>query len=192
MDKEYKVCTKCKVRKGVEEFCRSTYNTDGRAYWCRVCCSAANRAYRLKNKEEVSVKRQMQRKASANSVRERERKWYSANKESVLLRQQKHYIENKGARRASKQKYYKKHSKKILQKAKIRYQKDNRKVLANAAIKYAKQKGQVQAQSCEICGTIENVHAHHDDYGKPLMVRWLCATHHARHHAAVKTSGNNA
>lgn len=34
---------------------------------------------------------------------------------------------------------------------------------------------------CEICGN-EKVHAHHDDYAKPLNVRWLCPAHHAEWH----------
>jgi hypothetical protein len=34
---------------------------------------------------------------------------------------------------------------------------------------------------CEVCG-IEKVEAHHDDYSKPLQVRWLCKRHHCEHH----------
>jgi hypothetical protein len=30
---------------------------------------------------------------------------------------------------------------------------------------------------CEICGVSET-QAHHDDYSKPLEVRWFCRTHH--------------
>lgn len=36
-------------------------------------------------------------------------------------------------------------------------------------------------QPCEICGETK-VHAHHDDYSKPLDVRWLCVKHHTLHH----------
>lgn len=35
---------------------------------------------------------------------------------------------------------------------------------------------------CEICGTTENIRAHHDDYEKPLSVRWLCQKHHHQWH----------
>lgn len=38
-------------------------------------------------------------------------------------------------------------------------------------------------EPCEICGTTEKIHAHHDDYLKPLNVRWLCAAHHHQWHS---------
>lgn len=38
-------------------------------------------------------------------------------------------------------------------------------------------------EPCEVCGTENNVHAHHDDYLKPLNIRWLCAAHHHQWHA---------
>lgn len=36
-------------------------------------------------------------------------------------------------------------------------------------------------QPCEVCGA-EKSEAHHDDYTKPLSVRWLCRSHHRLHH----------
>lgn len=38
-------------------------------------------------------------------------------------------------------------------------------------------------EPCETCGTTKTVHAHHDDYAKPLNVRWLCAAHHRQWHS---------
>jgi hypothetical protein len=37
--------------------------------------------------------------------------------------------------------------------------------------------GRLIKQPCEICGDLK-VQAHHDDYAKPLEVRWLCKKHH--------------
>lgn len=40
-------------------------------------------------------------------------------------------------------------------------------------------------QPCELCGC-ERTQAHHDDYGQPLAVRWLCIPHHREFHAKAK------
>lgn len=46
--------------------------------------------------------------------------------------------------------------------------------------------GDLTPHPCEVCG-VSNVQAHHDDYSKPLEVRWLCVTHHNEHHKEEKT-----
>ena len=45
----------------------------------------------------------------------------------------------------------------------------------------ALKKGTIKKKSCEKCGD-KNTVAHHDDYEKPLEVRWLCEPHHYEHH----------
>jgi len=44
--------------------------------------------------------------------------------------------------------------------------------------------GRLIKQPCEVCGETL-VEAHHDDYSKPLDVRWLCRPHHLEHHGKV-------
>lgn len=44
-----------------------------------------------------------------------------------------------------------------------------------------KRRGKLVPQPCEVCGAAE-VEMHHDDYSKPLEVRWLCREHHMAHH----------
>jgi ribosomal protein S27AE len=41
--------------------------------------------------------------------------------------------------------------------------------------------GKLVRQPCEVCGATV-AQAHHDDYDKPLEVRWLCKPCHWAHH----------
>jgi hypothetical protein len=41
--------------------------------------------------------------------------------------------------------------------------------------------GKLFSEPCH-CGVQDGVHAHHDDYAKPLNVRWLCPAHHKQWH----------
>lgn len=50
---------------------------------------------------------------------------------------------------------------------------------AHTAVRSALRSGKLVRQPCEKCGSTHRVHAHHDDYSKPLEVRWLCPEHHA-------------
>lgn len=52
---------------------------------------------------------------------------------------------------------------------------------ARSAVANAVRDGRLLREPCEVCGK-EKVDAHHDDYSKPLQVRWLCRAHHAAHH----------
>jgi hypothetical protein len=52
------------------------------------------------------------------------------------------------------------------------------------AFYYALAKGTLIRQPCEICG--KKAQGHHEDYSKPLEVRWLCFRHHREaHHQTV-------
>lgn len=56
------------------------------------------------------------------------------------------------------------------------------KAKAQQLVSTAIRSGRLQKQPCEVCGSTTRIHAHHDDYGKSLDVRWLCALHHMREH----------
>ena len=57
--------------------------------------------------------------------------------------------------------------------------------LAELAVSRAIRAGRLIKGVCEVCGSANNIHGHHDDYSKQLDVRWLCALHHRRLHANV-------
>lgn len=60
--------------------------------------------------------------------------------------------------------------------------KNKHKLSAHRKVKSALFKGELLREPCEVCGEVKSI-AHHDDYSKPLDVRWLCQMHHMRHHA---------
>lgn len=54
---------------------------------------------------------------------------------------------------------------------------------AQAKFHYALSKGKLKkGDCCEICQRTSDIHAHHEDYKKPLDVRWLCRDHHMAWH----------
>jgi predicted transposase YbfD/YdcC len=40
-------------------------------------------------------------------------------------------------------------------------------------------------ESCGRCRSTKNIHAHHEDYSRPLNIVWLCAKHHKERHAEL-------
>jgi hypothetical protein len=61
------------------------------------------------------------------------------------------------------------------------------KAKARNAVSNALRDGRILRQPCEVCGA--KAQAHHDDYSKPLEVRWLCFQHH-RERAHKQTVGS--
>lgn len=59
---------------------------------------------------------------------------------------------------------------------------------ARRKVRHEIQMGRLVRQPCEICGEVLS-QAHHDDYSKPLEIRWLCISHHREHHAKAKAEG---
>jgi hypothetical protein len=58
------------------------------------------------------------------------------------------------------------------------------KVRAHEIVRRAIKSGALTRQPCIECGRSEDVHAHHEDYSRPLDVRWLCPRHHRMTHGA--------
>ena len=98
-------------------------------------------------------------------------------------------------------KYYAKHRERVLARVKARYRKTRETVqaydrqryrehrekwLARARVSIAVRKGDLTRGPCDKCGTTINIEGHHDDYSKPLEVRWLCSSHHKRFHAELR------
>jgi NMD protein affecting ribosome stability and mRNA decay len=53
---------------------------------------------------------------------------------------------------------------------------------ATSMVNNAIRDGKMRLMPCEVCGSDDRPHAHHDDYSAPLNVRWLCPAHHKEWH----------
>ena len=56
-----------------------------------------------------------------------------------------------------------------------------KKANARSYAKVYRKRGKLIARPCQVCGSSE-VEAHHDNYDKPLDVKWLCRRHHLDAH----------
>lgn len=73
------------------------------------------------------------------------------------------------------------HSRKTYAKYRYRFKPDPVKKRAGHIVYTEVRAGRLIPQPCEVCGA-PKTDAHHDDYSKPLDVRWLCRIHHSREH----------
>lgn len=57
---------------------------------------------------------------------------------------------------------------------------------AYALVRFRQKKGSLKPEPCEACGSVTNIHGHHDDYLSPLDLRWFCdACHSTLHRTGV-------
>ena len=98
------------------------------------------------------------------------RSWYAKNRDRVLEQMRERRIASNVTREYDRMRYH----------TNAEYRKKH---LARTQVKVAIERGNMTRESCEVCG-FWPAEAHHDDYDRPLDVRWLCPPHHREHHAA--------
>lgn len=140
----------------------------------------------------------------AEKHRENSRRRYHAmtteQKEAEVARTRRYYQDHPDKKRDAQKKYHRTHRETIAQ-YNILYNKTHREIRraqvrrsrrrhpeqhrAHEAVARAVRDGSMCVRPCEICGD-KSAEAHHDDYSKPLNVRWLCRQHHVEHHRKCK------
>lgn len=122
------------------------------------------------------------------AARLRSRAWYAANRERVAARERKRVRENPGLSTERVRAWREENRDRANAYERERYHGEDAEQrarrLARGKVNDAIRRGALDRKGCEVCGD-DNSQAHHDDYSKPLDVRWLCSRHHADEHMAV-------
>lgn len=102
-------------------------------------------------------------------------------KECVRRRVSEYAKTDKGLETERRRRNTPKRKKWVVEYTKRRREKDPLKYKARMKLGNAVRDGRIEKYPCEVCGATK-VQAHHDDYSKPLIVRWLCFNCHKKHH----------
>ena len=161
---KYKKCFKCQQELSLENFYKHSQMGDGRLNKCKDCTKSDVKEHRSQNIERV---REYDR--NRPNAAERNEKFKRYHKERMkddeyrldLNAKKKVWNDNNVVRRAAH-------------------------IITGNSIR----DGRLIRKPCEVCGEIK-VDAHHDDYERPLDVRWLCRTHHSEHHKNLRNAARN-
>ena len=167
-----KRCAKCGDVKPREAFNKDSRSSDGVRSQCKDCV----RLYRAANVEAIRERNRAYQAANVESIREQRKAYRTANIECVRERGREHYADNIDQ---------------YMERSRQWRATDPRRCAAHSAVAQAIRTGKmVRLSACESCGDSRyRIEAHHDDYARPLAVRWLCASCHQRHHAELRRSG---
>jgi hypothetical protein len=150
-----KICDTCKLEKALKDFYGFGNTPRGRSLNCKECV-------RIYTRERYKRLRQDPGWMERERVRCRERNLRLGYSEKYKPKTKKQKL----ARRLAASKW-------------IAKNRDKR--AAQILVGSALRSGRLTKAACEVCGELK-VDAHHDDYTKPLEVRWLCEKHHMQLH----------
>lgn len=190
-----KICNTCLVEKPESDFGRDKECAQGIKHRCKACTSQYQKDhYKLAQiRHPPSVPAEGKR-CSACLVFKPESAFYldSKNHDGVKAKCKTCFTERKGTAMSSKQirdeEFNRKMATDISFSENVKnsdLSKKQQTAFRNRArkkLRYAVKVGKLTRQPCESCGKTSGVQGHHDDYSKPLEVRWLCRKHHGLAH----------
>lgn len=135
--------------------------------------------YRVEHKEEIKKYKKEYCAKNKDKIREYKRKWENENKERRRAYHKKYFTSEKG--KARKKEYYEEHKQEFFARARKSMAKYPTERKVRSKTDRAISSGKLVRRPCEICGN-PKTDAHHDDYNKPLEVRWLCRSCHKKWH----------
>lgn len=152
-----KVCRECNIEKPLTEFYKHERMADGHLNKCIPCVKSRVHKHREVHLEKI---REYDKKRGNKPHRVKARKEYRQTEAGKL------------ARKRAMAAYHKRYP--------MTYAAH---VITGNAIRDGKL---FPATSCSVCNSNEKIEGHHDDYTKPMEVRWLCEKCHREWHKQNK------
>jgi hypothetical protein len=139
---------------------------------CKDCLAKYKHEHYEKNKQKYLDRWKQWRVDNHDRYIEYLHDYYWKNRDQLLEKAKKYYTSDTG-RELNK-----------LRSRKYRASREGKmKERARKAVHHALLRGElIRPDCCELCGKQVFVEAHHDDYNKPLEVRWLCKQCHENIH----------
>ena len=183
-------CSKCQEIKELCDFHNDKAQSSGKDYACKKCKSIHGKQKRLENPEKY--REQVRRSASKNyeTIRASQKSHRERNRERILARRKELREPRRievNARESERRKLKRKNDPRFVEMERMRqrqyYEKNREKMLpqhyAHKLVMYAVKLGMLKRPTeCEVCKGNIKIEGHHDDYSKPLDVRWLCKSCH--------------
>lgn len=143
------------------------------------------KAYRESHRKEQKAYRDAHKEEARNyreGYKEQKRAYNESHKDELAAYRREYYDSHKEKTKMLRQAYYQadKERDRVLHREYNKQYPERAK--AGDIVTYAVKTGQISREPCQVCGSNENLCAHHDDYALPLAVVWLCAKHHKARH----------
>ena len=152
-----KLCRECNVQKSLSEFYKHAAMGDGHLNKCIPCVKSRVGKHREANLEAI---REYDKKRANEPHRVQARKDYQQTEAGKL------------SKKRAMDAYHKRYP--------MAY-------AAHFVTRNAVRDGKLIPETfCSVCNSTEKIEAHHDDYTKPLDVRWLCDKCHRAWHRSNK------
>lgn len=181
-----KKCIKCECEKDETQFFKKR---NGLAARCKTCKRIENKEWFDRNREENLTKdRERAKKKRENPEWKKWRDEYrKKNKEKITLKCREYRLENKDHLEEKAREWRSKNKESYTSSVKLHNKKNPEKVRARKILNYHISKGNMTKPIiCSGCKSETKIYAHHDDYTKPLDIRWLCKVCHGIEHRIIK------
>lgn len=176
-----RVCRACGLGPDRVKFGKEARNRDGLAARCQPCESARKRAWAVANPEK---NKESANRCAFNAYHrdpEKFKKARTARLDAHPERRQAYNAHTAALRRTLRKNPQISEALSERDRARRRNADELIKIRAREKVRAAVRYGKLKRDACEKCGR-KDTHGHHDDYSKPLEVRWLCPVHHGEEH----------